>query len=217
MRAQRKIISKIENLKAAAYDLRHNVHTCGMVRMRTRVPDAFDYTATPATSIRHLIENSGIDIENSVFVDMGSGKGRCLLVAAEYPFRGVFGVEIGDDLHRIAEENIRSYRGRRRCNEIRSIHTDARNFRFADTPALIHFFNPFREAVMDRVVENICASSAMMTMGCQYGLVAKESIRRNSRIEIFKRTPYFEIYRTCPAVEETAALGGWRELEFFRM
>ena len=44
------------------------------------------------------------------FVDMGSGKGRALLVASELPFAKIVGVELSQELHQIAEENVRRYR-----------------------------------------------------------------------------------------------------------
>jgi hypothetical protein len=39
------------------------------------------------------------DYAQYTFVDVGSGKGRMLFVAAEYRFRKVIGVEFATDLH----------------------------------------------------------------------------------------------------------------------
>ena len=44
------------------------------------------------------------------FVDLGSGKGRTLLMASDYPFRRIIGVELLPSLHQIAQENLRQYK-----------------------------------------------------------------------------------------------------------
>jgi tRNA/tmRNA/rRNA uracil-C5-methylase (TrmA/RlmC/RlmD family) len=43
-----------------------------------------------------------------------------LLLACQFPFQRVVGVEWSEELHRVAQQNIRSYRGRRRCMVLRS-------------------------------------------------------------------------------------------------
>src|ERR1700719_3166712 len=49
---------------------------------------------------------SAARIEAYTFVDIGAGKGRALLLAAELPFRKVIGVELSEELARIAQKNI---------------------------------------------------------------------------------------------------------------
>ena len=48
------------------------------------------------------------------FVDIGSGKGRVVMLAIGYPFRRVIGVELAPELHAIAQENLSRFRGPRR-------------------------------------------------------------------------------------------------------
>ena len=45
-------------------------------------------------------------IEAYGFVDVGAGKGRALLLAAELPFRKIIGVELNEELTRIAQKNV---------------------------------------------------------------------------------------------------------------
>ena len=45
-------------------------------------------------------------IERTVFLDVGAGKGRAMLVASEYPFLRVEGVELNPKLADIARRNI---------------------------------------------------------------------------------------------------------------
>ncbi len=86
-----------------------------------------DYRATPVRTLRTLLARLPRDvISSSPFVDFGSGKGRALLVAADFAFRRIIGVEFSEELHRIAETNLRVYRGHtQRCFDLSSVHARA--------------------------------------------------------------------------------------------
>jgi hypothetical protein len=51
---------------------------------------------------------ASLDIEHKLFTffDLGSGKGRGLILALSYPFRRIVGVEFALELHRTAEANL---------------------------------------------------------------------------------------------------------------
>jgi SAM-dependent methyltransferase len=96
------------------------------------------------------------DYSQYTFVDVGSGKGRMLFVAAEYPFRKVIGVEFATDLHELALKNIGRYRyAGQRCREIASVHADAAEFAFPDGNLVVYLFNPFGPEVMGRMLANL--------------------------------------------------------------
>jgi SAM-dependent methyltransferase len=98
----------------------------------------------------------GGDYSQYTFIDMGSGKGRVLFVAAEYPFRKVIGVEFSNDLHDEALANLKRYNYRgRRCANIEPVHADAREFEFPDDNLVIFLFNPFGPEVMERMLANL--------------------------------------------------------------
>jgi SAM-dependent methyltransferase len=98
----------------------------------------------------------GTDYSQYTFVDVGSGKGRMLFVAAEYPFRRVIGVEFAMGLHEQALENIERYRhSRQRCGEIESICGDAAEFEFPEEDMVVYLFNPFGPEVMGRMLVNL--------------------------------------------------------------
>jgi hypothetical protein len=102
------------------------------------------------------------DVTDRVFVDLGSGKGRVLCLAAAHPFRRIIGVEFAEELHRIAEENLRRFHAPwRKTRDIRSTLCDATEFRWPLEPLVVFLFNPFREPVLGRVVENLTASHAL--------------------------------------------------------
>jgi SAM-dependent methyltransferase len=94
--------------------------------------------------------------EDYEFVDLGSGKGRALLLASAWPFRGITGVEYSSALHEAAEPNIRAFRNpAQRCRNIRSVCADAATYELPDAPLFVFLFNPFDEALMRRVVANV--------------------------------------------------------------
>src|ERR1700733_6367017 len=59
------------------------------------------------------------------FVDVGSGKGRALLLAMDYPFREILGVELSPELDRIARANVARYTGGRPRGPVSSIRGGA--------------------------------------------------------------------------------------------
>ncbi len=60
-----------------------------------------------------LRDRLGLDYRRFSFVDVGSGKGRALLLALDYPFREIIGVELSPELDRVARANIARYTGAR--------------------------------------------------------------------------------------------------------
>jgi SAM-dependent methyltransferase len=107
---------------------------------------------------------------NSAFVDFGCGKGRVLLLAAEYGFRRVTGVEFAQELCDIARDNIARYQRKTGIQaDIRIVEGDAAEYRIQDDEDVFFLFNPFSAALMERVVKNIAQSLA--TRGRQGAII----------------------------------------------
>jgi len=99
------------------------------------------------------------DLRDFTFLDLGSGKGRTLLMASDYPFSRVVGVELLPALHQIALENISKYRSEsQKCFALESICADATGFPFPAEPLVLYLFNPFPEPGLRRVLANLEAS-----------------------------------------------------------
>ena len=95
------------------------------------------------------------------FVDVGAGKGRALLLAAELPFRKVIGVEVTEELARIAQRNVARWsRVAKPKAKIRVVHEDAANFRWPRTPLLVYMYNPFACSLVAQMAENLAAVAA---------------------------------------------------------
>ena len=147
------------------FDLTHGVDTDGWIEL-----DELDaagesylyaqaYVATAANAFREMLNGVPIKHEDFTFIDMGSGKGRTLLLASEWPFKKVIGVEFAKQLHDIARENIRRYRSdSQQCGEIESVCADAGVFPIPEGNLLIYFYNPFEEQIMRKVLANLARS-----------------------------------------------------------
>jgi Histone methylation protein DOT1 len=97
-----------------------------------------------------------LDLNQFCFIDLGSGKGRVLLMASEYPFRRIIGVELLPNLNAIAEENIRKFKSvSQKCFNIVSICADALDFDFPPEPIVLYLFNPFPASILERVIAKL--------------------------------------------------------------
>jgi SAM-dependent methyltransferase len=97
-----------------------------------------------------------IGLQDFVFIDLGSGKGRTLLMASDYPFRRIVGVELLPALHSIAQENLSKYHGEaQKCFALEAICGDACEFDFPAEPTVLYLFNPFPEAGLRHVLANL--------------------------------------------------------------
>lgn len=144
------------------YDWEFRVDTTSAtVTWRTRLLGLLHspYQPIEPELFREVINSLGIDFSQFTFLDLGSGKGRALLLAAEYPFCRVMGIELLPELNSIAEENIRKFSGEKRaCREIHALCADATAFSFPADPLVILLFNPLPEAGLKKLVGNLEAS-----------------------------------------------------------
>ncbi len=106
---------------------------------------ATHYEPVPVGDFRSLISRVPRDvIANAAFVDVGAGMGRAVLLAAEYPFTQVTGIEVSPGLFEVARDNIaRASRGHRRCNDLRIVRADARIWTYPPADLVVFLYNPF--------------------------------------------------------------------------
>jgi glycosyltransferase involved in cell wall biosynthesis/GNAT superfamily N-acetyltransferase len=110
---------------------------------------------SPVFPLRKVLRQMPIRGDD-VFVDLGSGKGRSLLVAAGFPFRRVVGVEFSEELCRIAGENLRRYSAKNPGVppfEIRN--ADAAEVCVEADWSVFYLFNPFDAVVLHQVLCNV--------------------------------------------------------------
>jgi SAM-dependent methyltransferase len=140
------------------------------------------------------------DFRDYTFIDVGSGKGRVLFIAAEHPFRRVCGVEFAHHLHEESRANIQHYRHRRqRCTNIESIHANAAELDFPDENLVLYLFNPFGPEVMSRMLANLEQSIARCPRHVILLLLWPEQsdlVSRMQGMHLYKQIRRHHIYQT---------------------
>ncbi|HET6935623.1 MAG TPA: class I SAM-dependent methyltransferase [Candidatus Angelobacter sp.] len=142
------------------YDFEHSVDTTrANVPFRTQLSAALaghQYFPTEPWLFAEIMAALPIDFSRFTFVDLGSGKGRALLMASEYGFHSIAGVEFMPALHRLAEENIRSFTAKHAIRvPLHSLCLDARDCVFPLEPLVVYMYNPFPEPVLSSVLANL--------------------------------------------------------------
>lgn len=147
----------------AEYDWDYRVNTTsGAIGWRDRLLGTFHspYQPTEPALFQEMIETlqqkTNVNLADFTFIDLGSGKGRTLLMASDYPFRRIVGVELLPSLHRIAQENLSRYKSdSQRCFTLEAVCADATTFPLPEAPLLLYLFNPFPESGFRRTFENL--------------------------------------------------------------
>ena len=94
--------------------------------------------------------------EQYSFVDVGSGKGKVLFMAADYPFRRVVGIEYSPLLHEAAVRNIASYvSSTQRCRDVVSELGDALAHVPPPGPLFFFMFNALAPDLMERWLQGV--------------------------------------------------------------
>jgi SAM-dependent methyltransferase len=110
---------------------------------------------------------------SDVFVDYGAGKGRVVLQAAlRYPFRRVLGVEIAEELARVARSNVSLLAHRFRAAEVEIIVADATEWPLPDDVTFVYMYRPVKgelfERTMERIAESLDRRSRRLTLAYAY-------------------------------------------------
>ena len=118
--------------------------------------DGNDYAAIEPERFQRVLASLDLAFEDFTFIDFGSGKGRALLLASEFPFKRILGLEFSPELHRTAEENIQRYHSvTQRCRNIQSVNVDFVDFALPPEPSILFFFHPCRARVLSAVVAGL--------------------------------------------------------------
>ena len=129
---------------------------------------ATHYEPVPVADFRLLIRRVPKDVVTAAtFVDVGAGMGRAVLLAREYPFKQIVGIELSPHLAEIARENLaRGHGFEVACRDVRLIRADARKRRMPRGDLVVFLYNPFDEdalgAVLDRIEEHRDASEVWL-------------------------------------------------------
>ncbi len=155
-----------DGLVCHPFDLEFGVRTSGLVAGRNLTSGqrndrhATAYYAVAPSVFRGMIVRWRrcrplAAIDEFTFIDLGAGMGRAMLLAAEFPFRAVLGVELNPTLARIGRRNLALWRAAGRARApLRMFCRDAAEFDLPPGPCVAFLFNPFAGPVLRRVLRN---------------------------------------------------------------
>jgi predicted RNA methylase len=162
--------SLVTGARQAAYyvvqyltDVRHGMVTRDVVFGRVEpheVSEIRPHEPSPARQFVGILRTLPVDPAEYIFVDLGSGKGAALVLAAKQGYGRLVGVELDGDLVEAARRNLRSLRRRRPdlADRIELVRQDAREYAWPPTPTVAYLFNPFGERTLRTVLARLEAS-----------------------------------------------------------
>jgi SAM-dependent methyltransferase len=142
------------------HERRLGIRSIGLVPIETLIDDytdCHDYFPTSFAGFRTAMSEVAVS-PGEVFIDYGSGKGRALIMAAQYPFRRIVGVEISPELNAVARSNLDRCKGRLRCRDIELWTGSAADFPVPPDASVVYLYNPFHGQVLRAVLMNLRAS-----------------------------------------------------------
>ncbi|MBN1507137.1 MAG: class I SAM-dependent methyltransferase [Sedimentisphaerales bacterium] len=161
------VLYRIQVSIDSRFDAIHGTDTSGVILLKDldvqgeNIKECNWYGPMPVKIFRRIMDHLPMDFHTYEFIDFGSGKGRVLLLASDYGFRRITGVEFAPELHRISARNVAILeRDTRKPSRIETLCIDATEFVLPAIPAVLFFHSPFTGRVLERVLGNILTSFA---------------------------------------------------------
>lgn len=167
---KKRLLSKIPILGRGArtfdvlihpYDREHGTDTSGFTPAERLLADRqkshgmHAYLGTQPSIVRRLVAQLP-DVSDYAFVDIGCGKARPALVAAERPFKRIIGVEMSPALVKIAQRNARLMKQRfPNRTEVEVVMDDAVGFRAAHGRIVYFFYHAFSRELFERFIAGL--------------------------------------------------------------
>ena len=155
------VVSAVED---ELFDLRHRIETRGPVP-----PNDLDiaeedklhsigYLPTRVRYFRKLTQAQPLPTDFT-FIDIGCGKGRILMTAAEYGFRRIIGIDISPRLCELARRNVETYRRRTATPaRFRIECTTVLRTELDHTRQVFYLYQPFDRMVMGGFLDKLRTS-----------------------------------------------------------
>jgi SAM-dependent methyltransferase len=188
------------------YDWQHRVDTWQQVDL-DKLNIASDnrehgvqYVPTTQFRFQRMMKNIPTCISPLTFVDLGCGKGKVLLLASNYPFRKIIGVEFSVELASVASRNCRAYRSiKQKCRDLSALCQDAAAYQLPPGPVVVYMFNPFKEPVMKSVLAEMrnCLERGRQDLYVIYFAPALGHLLKSSGfLDLIDEGPHFSIFKS---------------------
>jgi hypothetical protein len=151
-----------------AFDREHGVETAMELPLEAAGVPLADveggngvYRPLTEALFRTSLASIRIDASEFTFVDIGSGKGKVMFMAADLPFKRVVGIEYALGLHEVAVRNIAAYHSHtQQCKDLEAVHGDALQFRLPDGPLVLFTFNALSKELMREMMRKLDQDAA---------------------------------------------------------
>lgn len=148
------------------FDLRYGTDTLWHVDMEQLTESeelrkhGYGYQPTRARAFARLLAHLQLP-PHLGFVDLGCGKGRVLMLAVQFPFGPVRGVELSDVLCHKARSNLQKYaRYFSRAANVEIYNRNAADYLIQPDENVFFMFNPFDDAFIEVMVTKLRKSLA---------------------------------------------------------
>lgn len=178
------------------FDRRYGVRTSGVIELDElglASGERSRYKPAGLLLLRRILPPREVG-PSDVFVDYGSGMGRVVLQAAQYPFRRVIGVELSESLTLIARQNLTRCASRLRCRDVSLVCADALDYELPDDATVVFLNNPFHGHVFAEVTNRLIDSvdRAPRTVRIVYNNPVEEALLlRTGRVRRVRTTHGF--------------------------
>ena len=178
--------------------------TWSNVGFGTRVREIFAgraYQPTDPQIFREMMGQVRERLSGYTFIDLGSGKGRALLLAREYSFARIVGMELLPELHAVAQKNVRRLPAQER-GRFELYCGDARQFVFPAGPLFVYLFDPFPAPLLAEVLAKLERSleenPRTVLIGYQ-NPVSEQVIAASSRFQKLGGTGQWALFESVPS------------------
>ena len=144
------------------FDERYGVKTNVIVKkadgdlQEEHVRNAESHVPVEPEILLKALRGARIDNSRYVFVDIGSGLGRALIFAATEGFRRVIGVELSPQLHKLAGQNLATYKAEQNPRVKYELYNiNALDFDFPNAPLCIYIYRPFKPVVFTAFLKRL--------------------------------------------------------------
>jgi len=153
------------------FDVEHGTETSGLLSGKIiahgtghHAADLTAYYGIAPSILRALLDlwlrelHPLAPIERTVFLDVGAGKGRAMLVASEYPFLRAEVVELNPKLADITRRNISIWENSQQSPMLAPVllhEDDATRMPLPKEPLLAHLFHPFEDRLLRRFLRHV--------------------------------------------------------------
>jgi SAM-dependent methyltransferase len=152
------------------FDQLHGTDTSGLLAGKViaqgtgaKVEELTAYYGVAPSILRGLLDlwidqTAPQPVEQTVFLDVGAGKGRAMLLASQYPFLRVEGVELNPELAAITKANITLWQCDPAADALAPLtlyQADATQHPLPSAPTVAFLFHPFERPVLRRYLLHV--------------------------------------------------------------